>query len=135
MKISQHYTEQVARFVVGTRIETIPPEVAAAAKTAILDCLTAAARSLQAAPGRNILVLITDGYDENSAITIQDAMNAIKASKVTVYVIAIGGVAGISLRGESVLRAVAAATGGRAFFPSREFQLGDMHGLIGIRID
>ena len=39
MNISQNYTEQVARFVVGTRIETIPGEVVAAAKTAILDCL------------------------------------------------------------------------------------------------
>jgi 2-methylcitrate dehydratase PrpD len=39
MKISQNYTEQVARFVVETRVDTIPREVAAAAKTAILDCL------------------------------------------------------------------------------------------------
>src|SRR3970040_2406764 len=39
MNISQRYTEQVARFVVETRIDTIPREVAAAAKTAILDCL------------------------------------------------------------------------------------------------
>jgi 2-methylcitrate dehydratase PrpD len=39
MNISQRYTEQVARFVVETRVDTIPREVAAAAKTAILDCL------------------------------------------------------------------------------------------------
>jgi len=39
MKISQSYTEQVARFVVGTRMDSIPGEVVAAAKSAILDCL------------------------------------------------------------------------------------------------
>lgn len=39
MNIIQSYTEQVARFVVETRVDTIPREVAAAAKTAILDCL------------------------------------------------------------------------------------------------
>jgi len=39
MNISQSYTEQVARFVVETRVDTIPREVVAAAKTAILDCL------------------------------------------------------------------------------------------------
>jgi Ca-activated chloride channel homolog len=98
--------------------------------TAILDCLTTAVQQLQAQPGRNILVLITDGYDENSVIKVGPALDAIKASKVTVYVIAIGGVAGISLRGEDVLKTIASATGGRAFFPAREFQLADVHGLI-----
>ncbi len=39
MNISQNYTERVARFVVQTRIDTMPGEVVAAAKTAILDCL------------------------------------------------------------------------------------------------
>ena len=41
MNISQRYTEQVARFVVETRVDTIPREVAAEAKTAP-DCLVVA---------------------------------------------------------------------------------------------
>ena len=98
--------------------------------TAILDCLTAAVTQLQAVEGRNIIVLITDGYDENSQTSFDEAMAAIKASKITVYVIAVGGVAGISLRGEDVLREIATQTGGQAFFPAREFQLSDVHGLI-----
>jgi VWFA-related protein len=98
--------------------------------TAILDCLTAAVNQLRSIDGRNIVVLITDGYDENSEVTFDEAMEAIKASKITVYVIAVGGVAGISLRGEDVLREIAAQTGGQAFFPAREFQLSDVHGLI-----
>jgi 2-methylcitrate dehydratase PrpD len=39
MEISQNYTQRVARFVAQTAIDTIPNEVIAAAKTAVLDCL------------------------------------------------------------------------------------------------
>jgi VWFA-related protein len=98
--------------------------------TAILDCLTQAVEQLRAGEGRQIAVLITDGYDENSRLTFDEALARIRASEVTVYVVAIGGVAGISLKGEDLLKQLAAETGGRAFFPSREFQLTDMNGLI-----
>ena len=98
--------------------------------TAILDCLSIVAKQIGTAEGRQIIVLITDGFDENSAISVDDALTAVKSSKATVYVIAIGGVAGISLRGEEMLKRLAAQTGGRAFFPAREFQLADMHTLI-----
>jgi len=98
--------------------------------TAILDCLSTAAKQLTSAAGRHIIVLITDGFDENSVISVDEALKTVKSSKPTVYVIAIGGVAGISLRGEELLRRLAAETGGRAFFPAREFQLADMHTLI-----
>jgi Ca-activated chloride channel family protein len=104
--------------------------IRASGGTAILDCLAQAVRQLRAADGRHIVVLITDGYDENSDIAFAEALAAVKDSKATVYVIAIGGVAGVSLRGEDVLKRLAAETGGRAFFPSREFQLSDVHGLI-----
>ncbi len=98
--------------------------------TAILDALAEAARNVSQVPGRQILVLITDGYDENSETSFSQTLAAVKASRATVYVIAIGGVAGVSLRGEELLKRIASETGGRAFFPSREFQLTDVHGLI-----
>jgi Ca-activated chloride channel homolog len=98
--------------------------------TAILDCLTQAVRQLRHDQGRQIIVLITDGYDENSHISFDDALDAVRASKATVYVIAISGVAGVSLKGEDLLKRLASETGGRAFFPAREFQLADVHGLI-----
>jgi VWFA-related protein len=104
--------------------------IRASGGTAILDCLTQAVRQLRTAEGRQIVVLITDGYDENSDIAFDRALEAVKETKATVYVIAIGGVAGVSLRGEDVLKRIASETGGRAFFPAREFQLTDVHGLI-----
>ena len=54
-------------------------------------------------------------------------MAAVQSSGSTVYVIGVGGVAGISFRGERLLKHIAAATGGRAYFPSREEQLPDVH--------
>jgi Ca-activated chloride channel family protein len=98
--------------------------------TAILNSLVTAAERLRGIDSRHILVLITDGYDENSDVVFERALDAIRTTKVTVYVIAIGGTAGISLQGERLLKRLAAETGGRAFFPAREFQLPDVHGLI-----
>jgi Ca-activated chloride channel homolog len=98
--------------------------------TSIIDCLEDAARRIEGVKGRQIIVLITDGYDENSRATFEDSLEAVKATQATVYVIGIGGIAGISLRGEDMLKRLALETGGRAFFPAREFQLTDVHGLI-----
>ncbi len=98
--------------------------------TAILNALVTASARLGTIDSRHILVLITDGYDEHSNVAFERALDAVKASKATVYAIAIGGTAGVSLNGESVLKRLAAETGGRAFFPAREFQLTDIHGLI-----
>ena len=69
------------------------------------------------------VVLITDGYDEHSSKHIEDAIRAVKSAQATLFVVGIGGVAGISLKGERLLREVADQSGGRAFFPSRDEEL------------
>jgi len=98
--------------------------------TAILDSLAEAARQMDGIEGHHVIVLITDGYDEHSALHVEESLQAIRATSATVYVIGIAGVAGISLDGEDLLRQLARDTGGRAFFPAREFQLTDVNGLI-----
>jgi Ca-activated chloride channel homolog len=98
--------------------------------TSILDCLAALAGELKAIKTRQIIVLITDGYDENSTLSFDKALAAVEASQASVYVIAIGGVAGISLKGEDLLHQIATATGGSAFFPARDDQLPEIHARI-----
>lgn len=98
--------------------------------TAILDSLVQVSTSLQSAEGRRAIVLITDGYDEHSTATFEDALAAVKRAHATVYVVGIGGVAGISLQGERLLRRLASETGGRWFFPSREVQLAEVHDTL-----
>jgi Ca-activated chloride channel family protein len=91
--------------------------------TAILDSLAHASRILSGAEGRRAIVLITDGYDEHSTTTFEEALVAVKSAGATLYVVGVGGVAGISIKGERLLRRLAVETGGRVFFPARDEQL------------
>ena len=98
--------------------------------TAILDSLVQLSRSFPEDATRRAVILITDGYDENSTATVDDALTALKAARATVYAVAIGGVAGISLKGERVLRRITAETGGRTFLPATEDQLQVVHAAL-----
>jgi VWFA-related protein len=98
--------------------------------TAILDSLCAVSQTLHNAEGRRAIVLITDGYDENSTHSFDDAMKAVKEAQATVYVVGIGGIAGVSLKGERLLRRLATETGGRFFFPERDEQLQTVHDTL-----
>ena len=98
--------------------------------TAILNVLADLAPRLRGIDTRQIIVLMTDGYDENSDLAFERALETVRSAKATVYVIGIGGVAGISLKGEALMKRLAAETGGRAFFPSREIDLSQVQGLI-----
>jgi Ca-activated chloride channel family protein len=98
--------------------------------TAILDSLTQISRTLAATEGRRAIVLITDGYDEHSSTPFQEALGAVKAAGATLYVVGIGGVAGVSIKGERMLRQLAVESGGRFFFPSRDEQLAEVHDAL-----
>jgi len=98
--------------------------------TAILDAVTAASRLIASVEGRHAVILVTDGYDEHSTRAFDEALAAMQRAGASIYVIGIGGVAGISLKGERFLRKLAADTGGRAFFPTREIELKPIHDLI-----
>jgi Ca-activated chloride channel family protein len=98
--------------------------------TAILDALVDASRLVARLEGRHIIVLVTDGYDEKSTVSYDVALKAVQASGSTVFAIGVGGVAGVSSRGERMMKRLAAATGGRAFFPWRETELPDVHDRI-----
>jgi VWFA-related protein len=91
--------------------------------TSLLDSLLEATRLLQGSDGRRAIVLITDGYDEKSKATPDEVVKAVEEEQITVYSVAIGGVAGISLRGEDLLRRFAERSGGRVFLPPRDAEV------------
>jgi VWFA-related protein len=91
--------------------------------TAVFDSVLEGVRLLQGSENRRAIVLITDGYDENSKATIDDVLEAVERSQVTVYVVGVGGVAGISLKGEQMLKRIAQRSGGAVFFPPREGEI------------
>ena len=98
--------------------------------TALLDAVTRVSNLLGGVQGRHAIVLITDGYDEHSTATVDEAVTAVKNAHAVLYVIGVGGVAGISLQGRQMLRTLADDSGGRAFFPARNSQLAETHELV-----
>ncbi len=92
----------------------------AAGGTAILDALRDSTQLLKGLEGRRAVVLITDGYDENSTGNVDDVLTSAESAQVTIYGVGIGGVAGLSLKGEDLLRQIAKETGGRLFLSPRE---------------
>ncbi len=98
--------------------------------TAMRDAMIEIAGRFDGVEGRRVIVLITDAYDEHSQSSLADAVAAVKEAGVTVYTVGIGGVAGISMRGHDELKAIAAGTGGRAFFPSRPTDLPNVYDVL-----
>jgi VWFA-related protein len=104
--------------------------IAAAGGTALRDSLIEVADRLSDTAGRRVIVLITDGYDENSQSSIEEAIAAVKGRGITVYCVGIGGVAGISLKGHDELLSIARGTSGRAFFPPRPGELPNVYDTL-----
>jgi VWFA-related protein len=95
--------------------------------TAILDALIELSQRLPRAEDRRSVILISDGYDQHSHASFEDALAAVKSAGITIYVVGIGGVAGISLKGERELKRLANDTGGRVFFPPRAEELAGVY--------
>src|SRR5688572_10142997 len=102
--------------------------------TAIMDALQQVSERADGLEGRRVVVLITDGYDEHSRQSYETTLASLKASQVSVYVVGIGGIAGMSMKGEQLLRRVAAETGGRAFFPWNMKELTEAHMAIAVDV-
>ncbi len=91
--------------------------------TAILDSVYSAVKLLDGMAGRRIIVLVTDGFDENSTLKLDQVIERAQSARIAVYALAIGGVTGVSLNGETTLRQITSRTGGRVFFPWRDGEL------------
>jgi Ca-activated chloride channel homolog len=67
-------------------------------------------------PIRKALVILSDGEDNQSEYTREQAIEMAQRAEVIIYAISTDD-SGLILRGDKVLDDLAAATGGRAFFP------------------
>lgn len=95
--------------------------------TAMYDAIFFACRDKlmkahQDGPVRRAIVLISDGEDNQSRVTREDAIEMAQRAEVVVYAISTN-TSGIKLKGDRVMERIAEATGGRAFFP---FKLQDV---------
>jgi VWFA-related protein len=95
--------------------------------TAMFDALYFACRDKllkhpHTGPRRRAIVLLSDGEDNQSHVTREEAIEMAQRAEVIVYTISTN-ISGMKGRGDKVLERIADATGGRAFFP---FQIRDV---------
>jgi VWFA-related protein len=89
--------------------------------TALYDAIYLACRDklLKAptnGPVRRALIVLTDGEDNQSRVTREEAIEMAQRAEVIIYAISTN-VSGVKGHGDQVLERMADATGGRAFFP------------------
>jgi len=91
--------------------------------TSLFDAMYLAAKEkLPAHEGRRILVVITDGDDNSSRITLTESLESAQRNDVVIYAISTNaaGVGGNrSQRGDKILKTFTDATGGRTFAPQK----------------
>lgn len=65
---------------------------------------------------RRAIILVSDGEDNQSRVTREEAIEMAQRAEVIVFAISTN-ISGTKSRGDKVLERIAEATGGRAFFP------------------
>ncbi len=89
--------------------------------TALYDAISEAAIYLRSAEGRRVMVVLSDGTDTASGITLAQALKDVQKSDIVIYSVHSTGIAPSvnvqDLGGEFVMKAMCEDTGGKAFFP------------------
>ncbi len=116
-RMPQDFTDDPAKLANGVR--SLTP----GGGTALYDAIaTAAAKRLHNVksdrPIRRVIILISDGEDNQSRTTRAEAIDAARRAEVTVYAISTND-SNVRTRGDKMLEQLAEETGGRAFFPNK----------------
>ena len=120
-EVTQDFTENTEYLSRGVRA------LRAGGGTAMYDALYFACRDKlikqdQTGPVRRAIILLSDGDDNLSHVTREEAIEMAERAEVIVYTISTN-ISGMKGKGDKVLERIAEATGGRAFFP---FQIRDV---------
>lgn len=120
-EITADFTDSTAEL--GHGIRMLRPGGGTAMYDAIyFACRDKLMKAHQEGPVRRAIVLISDGEDNQSRVTREEAIEMAQRAEVIVYAISTN-TSGIKMRGDKVMERIAEATGGRAFFP---FKLQDV---------
>ncbi len=117
-EVTQDFTDSAEKLAHGVK------ELRPGGGTAMFDALYFACRDklvkqAQAGPTRRAIILLSDGDDNQSHVTREEAIEMAQRAEAIVYTISTN-ISGTKKQGDKVLERIADATGGRAFFP---FQL------------
>jgi len=120
-EVTQDFTDDTEKLGHGVR------ELRPGGGTALYDALYYACRDkllkkAQSGPTRRAIILLSDGDDNLSHVTREEAIEMAQRAEAIVYTISTN-VSGTKGTGDKVLERIADATGGRPFFP---FQIRDV---------
>jgi len=120
-EVTQDFTDNTENLSRGVRL------LRPGGGTAMFDALYFACRDKllkapRSGPLRRAIILLSDGEDNQSHVTREEAIEMAQRAEVIVYTISTN-ISGMKGKGDKVLERIADATGGRAFFP---FQLRDV---------
>ena len=120
-EVTQDFTDSTENLSAGVHM------LRAGGGTAMYDALYFACRDKllkqeQTGPVRRAIILLSDGEDNLSHVTREEAIEMAERADVIVYTISTN-ISGMKGKGDKVLERIADATGGRAFFP---FQMRDV---------
>ena len=114
-EVTQEFTDDTNRLAHGIRM--LRPGGGTALYDAIYSaCHERLAQARGRGPVRRAIILLSDGEDNQSRYTREQAVEMAQRAEVIVYVISTN-ISGIKTRGDKVLERFADATGGRIFFP------------------
>lgn len=120
-EVTEDFTDNTEKLSVGVR--SLRP----GGGTAMFDALYFACRDKllkheQTGPVRRAIILLSDGEDNQSHVTREEAIEMAQRAEAIVYTISTN-ISGMKGAGDKTLERIADATGGRAFFP---FQMRDV---------
>jgi VWFA-related protein len=127
-EVTQDFTDSTERLSAGVRM------LRAGGGTAMYDALYFACRDKllkqeQTGPVRRAIILLSDGEDNLSHVTREEAIDMAQRAEVIVYTISTN-ISGTKGKGDKVLERIAEATGGRAFFPFQMREVSDAFSSI-----
>src|SRR5271155_4299268 len=122
-EVTQDFTDNTEGLSNGVRL------LRAGGGTAMYDALYFACRDKllkqeQTGPVRRAIILLSDGEDNLSHVTREEAIDMAARAEVIVYTISTN-ISGMKGKGDKTLERIADATGGRAFFPFQMREVSD----------
>jgi len=114
-EVTQDFTDSTEKLSNGVRL------LRPGGGTALYDAIYYACRdklmkNQEKFTTRRAIILLTDGDDNQSRVTREEAIEMAQRAEVVIYPISTN-VSGVKMKGDKVLERFADATGGRAFFP------------------
>jgi VWFA-related protein len=120
-EVTQDFTDNTEALAHGVH-ELRPGGGTALYDALYFTCRDKLLKAPQTTPSRRAIILLSDGEDNLSHVTREDAIEMAQRAEAIVYTISTN-ISGSKGSGDKVLERIADATGGRAFFP---FQIRDV---------